>query len=247
MNAATHSESAMFATTRWTEVLAARGDSAEARQALAELCSAYYAPVLTYLRHTGVGSDDPRDVAHEFFAGLLARDALAGVERDGGRFRSYLLGALKHFLSNRRLHAGRLRRGGGAEHQSLDAASDADPQPLPGFDEPPRDAAFDHEWAVTLVEGALGRLEAEVRADGHGASFEVLKPWLSFDAEPQSQAAAAARLHMSEGAVKVAIHRLRRRFRELVRLEVGHTVRPGESVDAELRHLVEALGRTPPA
>lgn len=239
--------SGTFATTRWTRVLAARGDSDAARTALSELCSAYYGPVLAYLRSTGVGAEDARDVAHEFFVGLLSRDALSGADPARGRFRSYLLGALKHFLARRRLHAGRLKRGGGAEHRSIEAELAAGQSPPATAPSENWDAVFDHEWAVTLVETALDRVQAEARASGAAteATFEALKPWLSFEADPGSQADAAARLGLSEGATKVAIHRLRKRFRDIVRESVAHTLPDGETVEDELRHLVEALGAPP--
>lgn len=233
--------SATFVTTRWTQVLAARGDSESARTALSELCSAYYGPVVAFLSHTGCGPDEPREVAHEFFASLLAEDSLAGADQKRGRFRSYLLGALKHFIANRRLHSAREKRGGDAEHQPLETGTDTKFE-LPAVADSPRlDAVFDHEWAVAVVEGALATLEREAAAIGSDRQFAVLKAWLSFDAEPGSQAAAATALGVNEGAVKVAVHRLRRRFRELVRAEIIQTIPEGDDVEAELRHLIEAL------
>jgi RNA polymerase sigma-70 factor (ECF subfamily) len=238
---------APFVTTRWTHVLAARGSSESARAALSELCSAYYGPVVAFLEHTGCAPEEPREVAHEFFAGLLARDGLAGADRERGRFRSYLLGALKHFVANRHRRAGREKHGGRAEHLPLEVGTDTAlelpvPAPSPGLD-----ALFDHEWAVTVVEGALATLGRESVAAGQARQFAVLKPWLSFAAEPGSQAAAAAELGVNEGAVKVAIHRLRHRFRELVRAEVAQTLPADGDVRAELRHLVEALAESPAA
>ncbi len=236
---------APFVTTRWTQVLAAQGGSEPARAALSELCSAYYGPVVAFLEHTGCGPEEPREVAHEFFAGLLARDGLAGADRARGRFRSYLLGALKHFVANRHRRAGREKHGGRAEHLPLEVGTDTTfelPLPAPS---PCLDALFDHEWAVTVVEGALATLARESDAAGQGRQFAALKPWLSFAAEPGSQAAAAAELGINEGAVKVAIHRLRRRFRELVRAEVAQTLPAGGDVRDELRHLVEALAEAP--
>jgi DNA-directed RNA polymerase specialized sigma24 family protein len=232
-----------FVTTRWTQVLAARGDSESARAALSELCSSYYGPVVAFLVHTGCGEEEPREVAHEFFASLLAQDSLAGADQKRGRFRSYLLGALKHFVVNRHVHASREKRGGDAEHQPLETGTDTKFE-LPAVADLPRlDALFDHEWAVAVVEGALATLEREAAATGSDRQFTVLKAWLSFDAEPGSQAAAAAELGVNEGAVKVAVHRLRRRFRELVRAEITQTIPEGDDVEAELRHLIESLAR----
>lgn len=234
---------APFVTTRWTQVLAARGSSESARAALSELCSAYYGPVVAFLEHIGCAPEEPREVAHEFFAGLLGRDGLAGADRERGRFRSYLLGALKHFVANRHRQAARVKRGGEVEHVPLVSSAETGlevPVPAPTAE---LEVIFDHEWALAVVEGALARLEQEAREAGNAEQFAVLKAWLAFDSEPGSQAAAAARLGLNEGAVKVAIHRLRRRFRELVRVEVSQTLPAGVSAEEELQHLIQALGR----
>jgi len=235
------SSSGVFITTRWTQVLAARGHSDLGRVALSELCSAYYGPVMAFLTRTGCGPEEPRDVAHEFFASLLAGDGLAEVQRHRGRFRSYLLGALKHFVANRRLHASREKRGGGLEHLSLESGTDTGTEIQCAATFPPVDALFDHEWAVTVVESALAELEREATVAGNHHQFTVLKAWLSFDADPGSQSGAAARLGLHEGAVKVAVHRLRRRFRQLVRAEIAQTIPEDDDPEAELRHLMESL------
>lgn len=236
---------ASFVTTRWTQVLAARGDSDSARAALSELCSAYYGPVLAYLRHTGADGEEAEDVAHGFFASLLTRNGFDGTERGRGKFRSYLLGALKHFVANRHRRAGRAKHGGLAEHLPLGADNETGLELPVAAASPALDALFDHEWAVTVVEGALASLERETAAAGHARQFAVLKAWLSFAVEPGSQAAAAAQLGLSEGAVKVAIHRLRHRFRQLVRAEIAQTLPASDSVEDELRHLTEALAVAP--
>lgn len=236
--------SSTFATTRWTRVLAAQGGSEPARAALGELCSAYYGPVLAFLTHTGCGDADPRDVAHEFFAALLSGRGIDGADPGRGRFRTYLLGALKHFLANRRRDAQRLRRGGDATHVPLviptDTQAEVDHPEV--AQAPPSDAVFDREWALAVIERALGALEQEATDAGQGAPYEALKPWLSLDGAPGSQAAAAARLGISEGAVKVAVHRWRKRFRELIRAEILQTLPEDGDAAAELRHLMEALG-----
>lgn len=237
--------SPVFATTRWTQVLAARGDSDSARTALSELCAAYYGPVLAFLRHTGTGTEEAEDVAHEFFASLLTRNGVAGADRSRGKFRSYLLGALKHFVANRQRQSSRVKRGGEVEHVPLISNAETGlevPVAAPG---PELEALFDHEWALAVVEGALAQLEQEARSAGTGEQFAVLKAWLAFDSEPGSQAEAATRLGLNEGAVKVAVHRLRRRFRELVRAEVSQTLPAGVSAEEELQHLIRALGEGP--
>lgn len=223
---------AAFHETRWTLVLRASGEGAEAKAALSDLCAAYYAPVVAFLRREGRDEDAAREMAHAFFAGLLA-GGVGAPERERGRFRSYLLGALKHHLSKHRAAAIAEKRGAGAEHVSL-AHDTAAGQSLPAA---PDDAlAFDREWAFTLIARALAALEAE-----KPAHFPTLKPWLDGGADC-SQANAARTLGMSETAVKVAIHRLRTRFRELIRAEVAATVMEPADVAGELRHLIAVAG-----
>jgi RNA polymerase sigma-70 factor (ECF subfamily) len=236
-----------FAPTRWTLVLRARGESAESRVALSELCEAYYQPVLRFLHHEGRDEDTARDLAHEFFAGVLAGRGFDGADPARGRFRSYLLGALKHFLADQREHALRLKRGGGHVPESLDAAVEADTSP--GFQVADagatvRDAFFDREWALTVMDRALSALRKEFVDAGKLDEFEALKPWLVGDTATGSQADAARRLELTEGALKVTIHRLRKRFRAVVRAEISQTLHDPALVDEELRHLIEALATT---
>ena len=172
---------------------------------------------------------------------MLALNGLAGAEVGRGKFRSYLLGALKHFISKRRLRASREKRGGQIEHQSLEVASDTNFEMQVAAESPRMESLFDREWALAMVERALALLEREAESAGTHEQFAVLKSWLSFDEPPGSQASAAARLGVNEGAVKVAVHRLRRRFRELVRAEVEQTVPTGEDLEIELHHLIEVL------
>ena len=228
-----------FHPTRWTLVLRASGEGAEAKAALSDLCAAYYAPVVTFLRRDPFGrlraggrdEDAAREKAHAFFASVLA-GGVGAPERERGRFRSYLLGALKHFLSKHRDAALAEKRGGGAEHIPLTTDTAAG-LPMPAA---PDDAlVFDREWAFTVIARALTALEAEQAEKA--AQFATLKPWLDGGAEC-SQADAARALGMNENAVKVAIHRLRVRFRELIRAEVNATVNtPADAAD-ELRHLI---------
>lgn len=231
--------SGAFVTTRWTRVLAARGNSPEARAALSDLCAAYYLPVVAFLRREGRDEDAARDLAHEFFALILERDSLGGADPARGRFRSYLLGALKHFLANRRLHDHREKRGGGLPHESLDARTDTSPGPaLTG---PSPDTVFDREWALQVIERALALLADEAQSSGTESEFAALKPWLTGDgAEPAT--VAAGKLGMTPGALRVAVHRLRRRFREMVKAEIRQTVADPAEVDGELRHLIASLG-----
>lgn len=231
-----------FAPTRWTLVLRARGESVEARGALCELCEAYYQPVFRFLRREGREEDAARELTQEFFARLLAGGGLGAADPRRGRFRSYLLGAVKHFLADQRDREHRQKRGGGATPEPLETSTDTSP----GLDiaDPgawPPDAWFDREWALSVMDRALAALAAEFAKADKAAQFEALKPWLVGETPALSQADAATRLGMSEGAVKVGVHRLRRRFRELVKADIAQTVHRPEEVDAELRHLIEAL------
>ncbi len=236
------SDGSGFAPTRWTLVERTRGDSPEARAALSELCAAYYAPVVAFLRREGRDDDAARELAHGFFARVLADDALGEAERGRGRFRSYLLGAVKHFLANARRDAAREKRGGGAEHVALDAGTDTSPGvQVADAGVCPPDADFDRAWALAVVERALVLLQSESAAAGQAAQFAALQPWLTPAGAPTAQAEVAAALGLSEGAVKVAIHRLRRRFRQIVRAEVAQTLHDDADLDDEMRHLIAAL------
>ena len=239
-----------FGPTRWTLVRRARGESPEARAALSELCDAYYQPVFRFLCREGRSEDLARELTQEFFARVLQRGDVGAARPEGGRFRSYLLGAVKHFLSDRRDHERRLKRGGGTTPESLDA-----PAPAPGEGEDGRslqiedgnarvpDAYFDRQWALAIMDRALTTTRREFEDAGKGASFDLLKPWLAGDTERLSQAEAAARLGWSETAVKVAVHRLRKRFRETLRGEIAQTVAEGTDIDDELRYLIQALAQ----
>jgi RNA polymerase sigma factor (sigma-70 family) len=238
-----HSASA-FVTTRWTQVLSARDDTPEARAALSELCSAYYAPVLAFIRYATRDEELARDLTQGFFAQLLARQRLATVEHGRTRFRSYLIAAVKNFLIQEHERQSASKRGGGQAPLALDGGTDTSPAlEIADPDAAPSDTVFDREWASTLVERALGLLTAECAAAGRADQFEALKPWLLGEVETLSQAEAGRRLGMSEGAVKVAVHRLRKRFRELVKAEIAQTVDDPAQVQEELRYLVEVLSR----
>ena len=203
-----------FATTRWTQVLASRGDSAPARQALSDLCAAYYGPVVAFLRREGRDDDTARELAHEFFAGVLERQSFDRADPQRGRFRSYLLGALKHFLANRRVHELREKRGGYVVHQPL--ANEADTSPgheIADASTLSPDTVYDREWALNVLERAFRVMKRECEQSGTLHEFETLKPWLTGERAGRPQADAARELGMNEGAARVAIHRLRRRFR----------------------------------
>ena len=247
LSLASHSEASSplpggFVTTQWTRVLEARGDSPEAKAALSDLCAAYYTPVFAFIRRSARDEDTACDLTQEFFARLLARHGIASVEPQRGRFRSFLLGAVKHFLADMREHAHRLKRGAGQSLESIEPGTDTSPGlQLPDPNAPSPEREFDRKWGLTLLDRALKALAQEHEASGKADQFEALKPWLIGDTENISQAEAAARLGLNEGAVKVAIHRLRRRFREFIKNEISRTVSSHAQVDAELHCLLEAL------
>lgn len=233
----------VFATTQWTRVLDARGESPEARAALSDLCAAYYAPVFEFIRKRTRNDDSARDLTQEFFARLLGRHGIDSVDPRRGRFRSFLLGAVKHFLADMHDRAGRLKRGAGQPLETLDAGTDTSPglQLIdPNMPDPERE--FDRKWALTVLDRALAALAEEHQAAGKTEHFKTLKPWLTGDTENLSQADAARALDLNEGAVKVAIHRLRRRFRDLVKSEVGQTLKDPSQISNELACLMAALG-----
>ena len=242
---AADSDPGRFATTCWTQVMAARGDSSECHAALSELCEHYYEPVLAYLRRAGDDRDGlARDLAHDFFADLLAGGRLNHLERDQGRFRSYLLGALKHFLSHHRARLGALKRGGKANSVSLnetgvevrEGAAMEDVKALPP------DVWFDQQWARVLLERALTRVESECRAEGKATQFQHLSPWLTGEAEYGDQATLADRAGIPLNTLKSVIHRLRRRFRLAVKAEIARTLANREDIDNEMAALFAALG-----
>jgi RNA polymerase sigma-70 factor (ECF subfamily) len=229
-------------TTHWTRVLEARGDSPEAKAALGDLCAAYYAPVFAYVRFNTPDEESAKDLTQEFFARLLARHGVDRVDPERGRFRSYLLGAVKHFLSDLREHAGRLKRGAGQVPESLEPGTDTSPGlELADQKTLQPDREFDRKWALALLDQALTALAREHQDAGTAVQFEALKPWLAGDTGNLSQADAARQLGMNEGAVKVAIHRLRRQFRQSVKAEIGRTLHDPAQIDNELACLLAAL------
>jgi RNA polymerase sigma factor (sigma-70 family) len=235
-----------FAPTRWTLVLRARGESAAAQAALGELCESYCTPVLTFIRHAGRDEEAARDLTQEFFARLLAQHGLDAVEPGRGRFLSFLLGAVKHVLADQHDRAQAAKRGGGQALVSIEAGTGPDTTnglQIPDPTGPVPDTVFDRPWALTLIERALNALAGELTDAGKAAHFEALKPWLLGEVPSLSQTDVAQGLGLSEGAVKVVVHRLRKRFRELVKAEITQTVSDSAQATEELRYLVEVLAQ----
>jgi RNA polymerase sigma-70 factor (ECF subfamily) len=231
-----------FPSTRWSRVVAARErDTPEARAALEALCSAYWYPVYAFIRRTGHDADSALDLTQDFFARLLERGILAAADPNRGRFRSLLLADCRRLLADRLAHDRAAKRGGGRALLSIDAR-DAEGRYLhePAHGRTP-DRLFERTWALTLLDGVLARLRAESEQNGRGATFEVLKVALTEDARCVPYAELARRLDTTAGAVQVAVHRLRRRYRALVREEIASTVAEPALVDDEIRDLFAAL------
>lgn len=229
---------AAFHTTRWTRVCAARLDSEDGRRALADLCDAYYEPVLAFLRCELREADAARDAAHAFFEQMLAHGGMQTAEPERGRFRSYLLAAVKHFVSHQREAARRQKRGGGVPHTDLDGT---EARQVPDARQAAPDREFDRQWALAVLRHGLDRLRRDCAAEGKEEVFVHLQPWLSGEAETGDQAALAATLGMNLNSLKSHVHRLKRRFRALVKEEIAGTLAAGGSVADELAVLFAAL------
>jgi RNA polymerase sigma-70 factor (ECF subfamily) len=231
-----------FRTTQWSLVLkASLADDVDGAAALDKLCRAYWYPLYVFVRRRGYDPETARDLTQSFFAALLARNQFAVADPARGRFRSFLVHSLTHFLSNEWRDAQRLKRGGGAVVFSLDGLEPEERYRLEPAVESDAEKLFERRWAYTLVERALGRLRAEHERAGKGRVFGEFAQFLPGGEPVSTMAETAQRLGMSESAVKVAVHRLRQRFRAVFREEIAETVDKPEDVDEETRHVVEAL------
>lgn len=230
-----------FATTRWSMVLTAQGDSPAADQALEKLCSVYWWPLYSFVRRQGYSPEEAQDLTQGFFALLLARRDLEAVRQEKGRLRSYLLAAFKHFIANARERAMTIKRGQGRAPVPLDdllAREHADLEPA---DSLTADRLYERRWALTLLEQVLARLGDEYRAAGKALLFERLRQMLSDESDRPSQADVAAELGMKGNAVTQAFHRFRQRYRAVLREEIADTVASPGDVQDELRQLVAVL------
>lgn len=233
----------MFVTTHWSVVLAARNqESAQSAAALEKLCCAYWFPLYAYIRRSGQPKENAEDLTQAFFARLLEKKFLDSAQKERGRFRSFLLVMLKRFLANEwdRVHA--QKRGGFQTPLSLDTdlAERKFQSDIIAPSIPP-DRAFERRWALTLLEQTMSRLRSELQASGKIQEFERLKVFLTADKNEIPYAGIAGELGVTEGALRVSVHRLRKRYRELFREEIAHTLADGESVDEELRYLIGVL------
>jgi RNA polymerase sigma factor (sigma-70 family) len=229
-----------FPTTLWTVVLhAGRDEPAQARAALAQLCQSYWYPLYSFVRRRGYSPHDSEDLTQAFLAHLLEKGALGSIDPEQGRFRTFLLASLKNFLANDWDKSHALKRGGAQTIASLDEESaELRYQCEPSHDMTP-ELHFERQWAMTLLDQVLDALRNEYHTEGKGDLFEELKAVII--GQPNAYAEMAARLGRSEGSIKVAAHRLRQRYRELIRLRIAETVGDGD-IEDELRHLLGVLG-----
>ena len=232
----------IFATTHWTVVLAAgQRHTPQAESALEELCQTYWFPLYAYVRRRGHAKADAEDLVQAFFARLLEKNFLASLDADKGKFRAWLLAALKHFLANEWDRSQRQKRGAGVAHLSLDWQTADTKFQVAAANEPSPDQAFDREWALALLAKVIERLQQECVAEGKGKLFEQLKLFLMAGGADSAQSEVAKSLGMEEGAVRVAIHRLRKRYRALLREEIAQTLTDESQMEAELRALFGAF------
>jgi RNA polymerase sigma-70 factor (ECF subfamily) len=241
-NARNPSTEKVFRTTHWSVVLAA-GDvgSPEAGEALEKLCRSYWYPLYAYVRRKGYDAHDAQDLTQEFFARLLARNYLSVADRSRGKFRSFLLGSLEHFLAREWTKAHAQKRGGGQAVLSLDETDAENRYLLEPAHELTAEKIFDRRWATTLLDQAMSRLREECVASHKGDFFGRVESLLSGEKGEASYADIASALKMSEGAIKVAVHRLRQRYGELVRAEIAQTVTNPDEADEELQYLFAVL------
>lgn len=231
-----------FHTTRWTLVRHAAGDDTEARQALSELCAACYEPVVAYLCRAGNHPEAARELAHEFFAQVLERPGLGGADPGQGRFRTYLLGALKHHLCHRRAHASRMKRGGGAVLISMQADVDGgsviDPVDVHML---PPDREFDRQWALHILRRATNMISAEWQAVGKAEEFSLLQPFIGGEPAHGALEALATSRGGKAATLRKTISRMRQRFRQHVKACITPTLAEARHVDEEMRDLFAAL------
>lgn len=233
---------AKFHTTRWSIVLASQSDkSADALKCLATLCEQYWPPIYAFVRYRGHREQDAQDLTQSFFARVLEKNWLASADQQQGRFRTFLLTALKRFLANEWDREHTLKRGGGVKVVNMDSSAQIS---IPDPKSVPADRMFERQWAITLLETVMRRLEAEFTQVGKSEEYELLKPTLTAPRNTTDYNVIAAKLKIQTVSARSAVHRLRKRFKELFREEVANTVEDESTVDEELRTLIAVLGST---
>ena len=238
---------AKVATTQWSQVLAARDASGtEARRALESLCQTYWQPLYAYIRHQGYEPDEASELTQAYFTEFLEKDFLADVDPEKGRFRSFLLASLRHFLSHERTRSRALKRGGGTLTLSLDTDGAEERYTQEPATARTPEEVFERRWALTVLGQALASLRHESTTENQRRSFETLKPYLTGEEPKRSYREVGDELGMTEVAVRKAAHRLRRRFGQVLRDEIAETVADEEAIDDEVRHLLTIIASSDP-
>jgi DNA-directed RNA polymerase specialized sigma24 family protein len=237
----TRKGAAQFTSTHWSVVVEAQGESPAAQEALEKLCRIYWRPIYSFVQRQGIGPEEAKDITQGFFADLLEHRSLTAVRREKGRFRSFLLGALKHFLADERRRAMAIKRGKGQrliplEELRADERSDMEPT-----DPVTAEQIYERRWASTVLERVLGLLKNEYVAAGNAVLFDSLKQLLPDEPGSPTQGDIAGQLGMTANAVRQAFHRFRQRYQSLLREEIAHTVATPGDVEDELRHLIAVV------
>jgi DNA-directed RNA polymerase specialized sigma24 family protein len=230
-----------FATTHWSVVLEAQSESPAAQGALEKLCRVYWRPIYSFMRLQGIGPEEAEDVTQAFFVDLLEHKSLTAVRKEKGRFRSYLLGALKYFLADERRRAMAIKRGKGQRLIPLEELSADERTEMEPTDPVTAEQIYERRWASTVLEHVLGLLKSEYVAAGNAALFDSLKQLLPDEPGSPSQADIAGQLGMTANAVRQAFHRFRQRYQLLLREEIAHTVANPADIEDELRHLITVV------
>lgn len=229
-------------TTQWSQVLAARdGNDSEARRALESLCQTYWQPLYAYIRRQGSDPEEARDLTQAYFAEFLDKDFLSHVDPEKGRFRAFLLASLRNFLSKQRDTERTLKRGGNVTTLSIDVEAAEGSYALQAVNTMTPEDLFEHRWAMTVLDRAIDRLRQTYFSAGNEKVFEALRPYLTSPEPDLPYKEVGARLDMSEGSVKTAIHRMRKRFGDCLRSELGNTVDNQTEIDSEVRYLLTVV------
>jgi DNA-directed RNA polymerase specialized sigma24 family protein len=237
----TQKGAAQFTSTHWSLVVEAQGESPAAQAALEKLCCIYWRPIYSFVQRQGIGPEEAKDITQGFFADLLEHRSLTAVRKEKGRFRSYLLGALKYFLADERRRAMAIKRGKGQLFIPLEELSANEGNELEPTDPVTAEQIYERRWASTVLERVLGLLKNEYGAAGNAALFDSLKQLLPDEPDAPSQADIAGQLGMTANAVRQAFHRFRQRYQLLLREEIAHTVATPGDIEDELRHLIAVV------
>jgi RNA polymerase sigma factor (sigma-70 family) len=232
---------AIFATTHWSVVLEAQGESPAADKALEKLCRTYWRPIYGYVRRHGAGTQDAEDLTQGFFALLLERKDLNSVRKEKGRLRSYLLTSVKHFLADESRRAMALKRGKGQRLIPFDDIRQGERIEMERCDRLTADQIYERRWAFTVLEQVMARLREEYHSAGNARFFDQMKKMLMDEPDRPSQAEVAVEVGMTENAVKQAFYRFRHRYQTLLRDEIAHTVAMPGDIEDELRHLISVV------